>query len=128
MFERLQKKETADATATTTTFKANKLPDGDLLNKYKIISKESEQGMSLVYLLVMLIVISNLFYSNALDDKVSLPEDKRFSLGYGYLYGYKLNCTKYNPICPFLFLFRTAHKPNVTRNRETRNNILQSIM
>ena len=64
MFERLQKNETADATATTTTFKANKLPDGDLLNKYKIISKESEQGMSLVYLLVMLIVISNPFYSN----------------------------------------------------------------
>ena len=59
MFERLQKNETADATATTTTFKANKLPDGDLLNKYKIISKESEQGMSLVYLLVMPIVISN---------------------------------------------------------------------
>ena len=31
-------------------------------------SLRSEQGMSLVYLLVMLIVISNPFYSNALDD------------------------------------------------------------
>ena len=30
-------------------------------------------------------------------------------------------------ICPFLLLFWTAHKSNVTRNRGTRKNILQSI-
>lgn len=40
MFERLQKNDTTDAVATTTTFKANKLPDMGLLGKYKFISKE----------------------------------------------------------------------------------------
>ena len=40
MFERLQKNDTTDAVATTTIFKANKLPDMGLLGKYKFISKE----------------------------------------------------------------------------------------
>ena len=40
-------------------------------------SLRSEQGMSLVYLLVMLIVISNPFYSNALDDILLLFHVRR---------------------------------------------------
>lgn len=39
MFERLQRNNTEGVIATTTIFKANKLPDPDLLRKYKRISK-----------------------------------------------------------------------------------------
>ncbi len=49
------------------------------------VSLSEAHAVGIVDYLVMLIVISNLFYSNALDDKISLPEDKGFSLGYGYL-------------------------------------------
>ena len=48
-------------------------------------SLRSEQGMNLLCSLVMLIVISIAFLRTVFDDKVSLSEDKRFSLGYGYL-------------------------------------------
>lgn len=76
------------------TYEGNSLVDFPVLCTFTLFNADfctflqslrSEQGMNLLCSLVMLIVISIAFLRTVFDDKVSLSEDKRFSLGYGYL-------------------------------------------